>query len=427
MKAFELRFSKEICVISNGCPENRIDGARMQEFFKQNGWRVKSDFRLADIIFFNACGLTEYNQERSIEMINRIKALKKPNAELIVYGCLPKINKSRLRDVYQGLTFGSDEVERINGFFEHKIKAQDIYANYLIPLTTLSKYKWSYLSVRENGILVTLTKLLTMGYWRSRIKAIHSCHPHTFCIKLSTGCLSACSYCAVRLSRGRLKSKPVRIVVKEFEEGLNKNYKEFALIGTDIGAYGRDLGTNLVSLLDGLIQKEGDYRINLRNIQPKFFIEMFPELREIFQSGKIAYIISAAQSGNNRILSLMNRGYSIEDFKKVILTLNREFPEIIIRTQLMVGFPSETEKEFQDTVRLLDEVSFDFVEVYMYQSRPGTRAAKMPNQTPHKLARRRYYKLFIKSVFNKRGKKEATRMWRKRSEIGPEKADQVIY
>jgi MiaB/RimO family radical SAM methylthiotransferase len=401
-----IKLGKEVCVITNGCPENRIDGAKAQEFFRQNGWVVTSDFRDADTILFNACALTLYNQERSIEMINRIKARKKPSAELIVWGCLPKINLKRLRDVYHGPTFGSDEVERLNELFEHKTSTQDIHANYLLPLTTLNKYKWSALSLRENGILVTLTKLLTIRYWRRPIKAIHSCSPQTFCIKISTGCLDACSYCAVRFSRGRVKSKTIDTVVREFEEGLERGYKEFSLIGTDIGAYGRDLGANLVALLRKLVRKKGDYKIRLRNIQPRFLIEMLPELRETFQSGKIDYIISAAQSGNNRILTLMNRKYRIEDFKKAIRTLNREFPEMKIRTQLMVGFPGETDEEFQDTVRLLDEVSFDFAEVYMCQPRPGTKAAKMEKQIPQKAARRRYYKLFMKSVFNERGRKK---------------------
>lgn len=404
-RCHNIKLGKEVCVITNGCPENRIDGARAQEFFRQNGWVVSSDFRDADIILFNACALTQYNQERSIEMINRIKARKKPSAVLIVWGCLPKINIKRLREVYQGPTFGSDEVARLNELFEHNTRAEDIHANYLLPLTRPNKYKCSALSIRENGVLVTLTKLLTMGYWRRPIKAIHSCTPQTFCIKISTGCLAACSYCAVRFSRGSVKSKPIDAVFRELEEGLERGYKEFSLMGTDIGAYGRDIGTNLVALLRELLRKKGDYNIRLRNIQPKFLIEMLPELRETFQSGKIDYIISAAQSGNNRILNLMNRGYRIEDFKNAIRTLNREFPEMKIRTQVMVGFPGETEEEFQDTVWLLDEASFDFVEVYMFQARPGTKAAKMENKIPQKVARRRYRQLFMKSVFNEKGRK----------------------
>ena len=403
-----MNLGEKICVLASGCPENRIDGARMQEFFKQNGWTVTSDFRYADIILFNACGLTQDFQEASIEIINQIKARKKPSAELIVCGCLSKINKERLREVYQGPTFGSDELERLNEMFEAKIKAQDVHANFLLPRTT-PWHRYKRISLKNfmniERLMMAIRERLTKSYRRRLSQAINVHSPHTFCIKVSTGCLNACSYCAIRFSRGGVKSKPIDKVVKEFEQGLEKDYKEFALIGTDLGAYGRDQGTNLVTLLKELLKKEGDYKVKLRNIQPRFLIEMMPELGEIFQSGKISYLSSAAQSGNNRILSLMNRGYRIEDFKEAIGTLNREFPEIRLRTQLMVGFPGETEEEFQDTIRLLDEVSFDFVEIYTFQPRPHTKAAKMEGQIPQKVARKRYHKLFMKSLFHERGRK----------------------
>jgi tRNA-2-methylthio-N6-dimethylallyladenosine synthase len=147
-----------------------------------------------------------------------------------------------------------------------------------------------------------------------------------------------------------------------------------------------------------MVEIPGDYTIRLRNIQPKFLIEMMPELQQILGSGKIPYLSSAAQSGSDRILELMRRGYRIEDYKRAILTLKSQFPALQIRTQIMVGFPGETEDEFQDTLRLLDEVNFDFVEVYMFQPRPGTEAARMKDQIPQKVGRRRYHKAYMKSL-----------------------------
>ena len=196
-----------------------------------------------------------------------------------------------------------------------------------------------------------------------------------------------------------MKSQSIHKVVDEFKEGLAKGYTEFALLGTDLGAYGRDQGTTLAALLRELVKTEGHYKVKLRNIHPAFLIEMMPELRAIFRCGKISHLGSAAQSGNNRILRRMNRGYRIEDFKEAIRTLHREFPEMQIRTQVMVAFPSETEKEFHDTIRLLDEVHFDFVEVYMFQPRTHTKAAHMQEQIPQKIARRRYHEMYMKSLW----------------------------
>ena len=225
-------------------------------------------------------------------------------------------------------------------------------------------------------------------------------NPNTFCIKVSNGCSNQCTYCAVKLSRGDVKSKSIEDIDKEFKEGLKKNFKEFALIGTDVGSYGRDKGINLIHLLKELLKNKGEYKIKLRNIHPRFLIEMMPEMQKILKSGKIPYICSAVQSGNNRILKLMDRGYNIEDFKKTISLINKNFPEVDLRTQLMTGFPGETDDEFRDTFELLDAINFDYVEVYHFEARPGTKAAEMKNQVPKKIARRRYHKLLIKTFFH---------------------------
>lgn len=399
-KCDEEKCSRKICVITNGCPENRIDCARMQKFLKDNGFTVTADYRDAEIILFNSCGLTQATQEGSIDIIKLVKARKQPSAELIVYGCLPKINRPRFREVYQGFTFGSEEIGKITEIIETKASPQDTFANYLIPTVRFPLVRRYNRQLKE-GIpsLMTIKGKLIGLYYNRLWRATKIFNSRTFCIKVCTGCLNTCAFCAVKLSRGKLRSKSINNVVKEFEEGLAKGNTEFTLIGTDIGAYGRDQSTTLSALLRELIRRKGDYIIRLRNIQPRFLIEMMLELREILQCGKISYLSSAVESGNNRILRLMRRGYKIEDYKQAILTLKREFPQIQIRTQILVGFPSETEDEFQDTLRLLDEVSFDFVEVYYFQSRPNTEAARMKDQVPHEVIKRRYYKAQMKSIF----------------------------
>jgi threonylcarbamoyladenosine tRNA methylthiotransferase CDKAL1 len=390
---------KKVCVITNGCPENRIDCARMQEFFSSNDCNVTADIKEADLIVFNACGLTQSSEQSSVNIIKFIQANKQPSAELIVCGCLPKINDSRLKQVHQGFYFEHD-IEQLSEIIETRTDPRHVCANHLVPQTDISSAR-RFRATNLKRILspAHLKERLTKPYYNQLEQAINVFSPHSFCIKVSTGCLNACSYCAVKISRGSLQSKPVERIVDEFEEGLAKGYKEFALLGTDVGAYGRDQGIALTDLLRELIKNKGDYEIRIRNVQPRFLIEMTPELREVIRTGKISYLSSAAQSGNNRILCLMRRGYKIEDYKEAILSLKSEFPKLQIRTQVMVGFPSETEDEFQDTLRLLDEVNFDFVEVYRFQPRPNTEAATMKSQIPQNVARRRYYKAYMKALF----------------------------
>ena len=236
---------------------------------------------------------------------------------------------------------------------------------------------------------------------QSKSNRITECSPKgSFSIKISTGCLGTCTFCAVRLSRGKLKSKSIEAVKKEFDEGLQKGFSEFYLIGTDIGSYGRDIGTNLAVLLNELISRHGDYAIMLRNFEPKYLIEMYSELKPIFESGKISCISTAVQSGSDRILSLMNRQYKIQDFKNIVMSIKNDFPGIKIRTQMMVGFPTETYEEFGQTMRLVDELDFDYIEVYKFQPRPNTKASRLEGHISRKTANKRYRILLTKILFN---------------------------
>ena len=391
--------NNKVYILTNGCPENRIDSSRMEEFFRKNGYKISRKINQADLIIFNSCALTNDAEDSSIRLIGEIKKTMLPSAKLIVCGCLPKINPGRLRMVYQGPVFGSDELETLDEIFKSKLKSEKVYVNSLKEVTNcLDKHKWLIRNLNEDAITAAI-KILEKSRNRTD-KAVNICSPDIFCIKICSGCLGNCSFCAVRLSRGLLKSKPLERVVHEFEEGLQRGYKKFALIGTEVGAYGKDLKTDLIVLLKELISRKGDYKISLRNLHPGYLIGMFPEFYKIFASGKIAFLACSPESGNNRILGLMNRGYKIEDFKQAIGVLNREFPQIKIRTQLIVGFPTETEKEFQDSLRLLDELRFDFVEVYAFEARKNTKAAAMRGQIPEKTKQKRYLKLLLKIIGN---------------------------
>ena len=398
--------NKKVFLATNGCPENRIDLARMQQFLKENDWIVTKNVEDADLILFNTCGLTQFREDMSIKIMNQLKSRKKASAELIAFGCLPRINKERFRENYQGFTFGSDEIERITEIIK-RTNDKDVHANYLIPaITDASGDKWKIPNFKKLGRLMDIESKVIMESYKRIGSIINVYRPYSFLIKVATGCSGACTFCAVRLSRGKVKSKSIHKIAEEFDQGLAKGYSEFSLIGTDIGSYGRDQGTNLAVLLRELISRNGDYRIRLRNVHPRFLIEMMPELQEIFKTGIISYISSAAESGNNRILKLMRRGYTIEDFKEAIHFINKNFPDIQIRTHFMVGFPSETKQEFEDTLKILDELIFDIAEVYMFSPRVNTIAAQMHNQIPERIAKKRYLKLFRKSFSNQKERKK---------------------
>lgn len=386
--------ARTVCFLTNGCPENRIDAARMQEFLKRNDWRPTDDYRDADLIVFNACAHTADSEALSIKITRDLLAKKKPGAEVIVCGCLSRINPECLSEVYHGFTFGSDEVEKLSKVVDTVTDPAESSANYLIPL----RGKWRVPNLKGNvgtSYIAKLIYLATMACFHPHSPAINAYNRSVFCIKVSTGCLGACAFCAIRLSRGRVQSKPIPQVMREFEDGLAKGYKEFALIGTDLGAYGRDIGATLADLVRTIEEREGSYTVKIRNINPKFLIEMTPDFCKILESGKVSYLSSALESGSNRILRLMKRGYTVEEYEQSISALRQAWPTINIRTQVMVGFPTESEEDFQDTARLLDKTHFDFVEIYMFQPRPKTVAARLDGQVPRSVARRRMTKLYL--------------------------------
>jgi tRNA A37 methylthiotransferase MiaB len=391
---------KRVYVVTNGCPENNIDLSHMQNMFIENGWTIVSRVRDADVIFLNLCGLTKEAELYSVRIFNYVNRKKRPSAEVVVCGCLPKIDPSLLRRYYDGETFGSDDVASFAKKFNFKIDVPYVKANHLIRRTNsyvdLACYPEKlFILARELWRLCRVDLLFSKAL---KYVLEHSeqnsktCLYHTapFCIKICTGCLGSCTFCAVRLSRGVLRSKPLDAILREFDTGLQQRYKEFFLIGTDAGFYGQDIGCSLVSLLQELHKRREEFIIALRNIHPRALIRMLDDLKDIFRKGRINTICAAVESGNNRILSLMNRGYTVEEFKDAVKTIKMEFPGITIRTQVMVGFPSEQEEEFQQTIALLDEIEFDFVEVYRFQARPGTKAATLSEQVPDSVSKRRY-------------------------------------
>jgi len=372
----------------------------------ENGWTVANDFRIADLIVFNSCGqqggvVTDKKPIHTIKILKRIIDEKKSSAKIIVSGCLVKKNKDLIKESHNDLIIVPNEDETFNKIFQTKKKIEDIHVNHLIPhqnqiimnkisIKNLKRFmdiSYSFNLLRRK---ITEARFLRLAY------EYNVYNSNNFLIKVSTGCLCNCSFCSIHLARGRLKSKPISRISEEFDQGLNEGYSDFGLIGTDVGCYGRDQGNTLITLLRELLIKDGNYNIRIRNIQPKYLIEMLPELLEIFKSGKISYIESSAESGNNRILNLMKRGYKIEDYKKAICLINKEFPEIKIRSQFIVGFPSETDNEFQDTLGLIDELKFDFIEIYKYYAEPNTKAAEIKNQLPQKVIEKRHYRLYMK-------------------------------
>ncbi|WP_136807927.1 radical SAM protein [Desulfosediminicola flagellatus] len=390
-------------ITTNGCPENRIDCAKIEVFLVNNGWTITTNIIEADLIIFNSCGLTKGTEDQSVKIIQLLNRKKRKDTKLILTGCLHHINRDRVEKNFQGDIFEYNDLDRLSDLLKIQIPSKDLPANYLIPerVTMLGVGMKDYLSkLLHFNIYSFLTKVNRKKYkqiWDS----VSIVQPNTFYVKVCSGCSKSCSYCAVKLSRGATKSKPINKIKNEVIAGLEAGFKDFALIGTDLGSYGVDRQCDLIELLRELNSIDADFHIKLRNVHPKLYIDNLPRFLDVLKPGKINFMTSAVQSGNNRILNEMHRGYKIEDFIFAINSVKSAFPNFVIRTQIMVGFPGESDAEFQDTVQLLDKVQFNFIEVYNYSPRPGTLAATKLNQIPHLKAKKREFllkKVVMKSM-----------------------------
>ena len=187
------------------------------------------------------------------------------------------------------------------------------------------------------------------------------------------------------------------VIFKEFNQGLDHGYRDFALLGTDIGDYGKDLGIDLLDLLEKLVTHKEQFTLRLRNVNPRWLIPSVSHFCELLKFGKIKYILTPVESGSNRILRIMNRGYNVEDYLKAVRKIRIAYPSILIKTQLMVGFPGETDDDFRKSMQLLRTFLFDYLEVYAYTKRPGTKAGYLLEEVDDMIITSRYRKLLYRS------------------------------
>ena len=380
------------------CFPNRLDLNKIRKFLEKNGWGFVDDHKEADLILTGTCAYEKSFEDDSISRIIRIQNTKKPGAKFIVWGCLPKINKERLQEVFHGDFVGPDELERLNGLISAETQIQDIEdANELTEedISTYAAYPK----------LFNMFKPLIRGLEKHLKLRVQPFYDYSACIydsdtyylRVSSGCLNRCSYCAIKNARGDLKSKPLETVLNEFRQGLKQGYKEFALVGQEVGSYGRDIKTDLVELLDQITKEQGNYKLHLLFIEPSWFVRLFPKLDSVLKSGRIASINLTVQSGSDRILRKMNRFYRIDDVMGCVRELKKLSPSVIVRTHLMVGFPGETEDDFRKTADIMD--NFDLVNgLFEFSPRAGTPAATLDGQVPADVKRRRFNKLYWQSI-----------------------------
>jgi tRNA A37 methylthiotransferase MiaB len=228
--------------------------------------------------------------------------------------------------------------------------------------------------------------LLAIRHWvRLDPRTLEADLGESFHIRVARGCASECSYCAIRLGAGPIKSKPLSDIVNEFQTGLADGRRLFNLMAEDVGAYGQDIGLSVVDLLQALLEQPGDYRLTWSDFGPRWLIDQHIALERLLglHSAKLGTIGFPIQSGSERILKLMNREYTAADAKRCLLALRRTAPQLRLETHAILGFPGESRRDFLDTCEMVKSIGFARVMPFTYSERPGTEAAQLPGALSH--------------------------------------------
>jgi len=233
-----------------------------------------------------------------------------------------------------------------------------------------------YPKIRQLKLLAPLAK-------KEKADIISIFDNNIFKIRVSHGCCFQCSYCAIRFAIGKLRSRPLEEIINEFKEGLKNGHKKILPVCGDLGSYGIDIGLSIYDLLKGIFQYPGDYKVLLNDFNIYWLLKDFDRLKYLLKSNqdKIDWILLPIQSGSDKILKQMNRGqYPVELMKKNLTELRKEIPSLELKTHILVGFPGETSKDFQESLNLIKEIKFNEVCFFKYADLPNTISSCMPDK-----------------------------------------------
>lgn len=336
----------KVGICSLGCKVNIYESEFMISSLKERGYTITNFEDKADIYIINTCSVTNESDKKSRKMINRAKKNNK-DAIIIVTGCYSQANADNIE---ANIILGNKDKSKIVEIIEE------------------------YKKTKENKkIIYDLTKV---NFEKMEIKKFTN-HTRAF-VKIQDGCNAFCSYCIIPYVRGRIRSKNKKDVISEVTELVKEGYKEIVLTGIHTGKYGLDINSSLEELLENLVKIPGLYRIRLSSIEIN---EITPRIIKLLKENSIMakHLHIPLQSGSGKILKLMNRKYTKEEFLNKIRIL-KEIPEISLTTDLIVGFPGETEREHQETLETLNEIKFTKIHTFPYSKRKGTPASIMEGQ-----------------------------------------------
>ena len=372
---------KKVAFYTLGCKVNQYETEAMLELFEKEGYEKAETEDYADVYVINTCTVTHMSDRKSRQYIRRMKK-KNPDAIIAVVGCYSQVSPEEILSI--------DEVNLVMGTNDRKKIVEEVK-----KIDASRK-----VSTVDDIMKVKAFEEIEINKTNGKTRAF---------MKIQDGCDRYCSYCIIPYARGRVRSRDLESIVKEVENLASNGYKEVVLTGIHVASYGKDIKDSDIKLIDVIKQIndiEGIERIRLSSVEPILFTDEFVEAVSTMDKVCPHYHLSL-QSGCDETLKRMRRRYTTEEYKAIVDRLRAAIPNVSITTDVIVGFPGETNEEFDKTYEFLKDIELTHMHVFKYSPRKGTPAATMENQVDPSTKHDRSEKLLQlnEENFNKFGQK----------------------
>lgn len=368
--AQENGFRRGAFVMTFGCQQNEADSEKIAGMAEAMGYEILSSPEKAYLIVVNTCAIREHAELKALSTIGQYKHIKNKNPELViaVCGCMVtqehRVNDIKFKYPYVDFVFSTSAIHKLPELLSQKIK----------------KGKRLYCTDEEYSVAEGLPIRRESNYraW----------------VSIMYGCNNFCTYCIVPYVRGRERSRRKEEIIAEVRGLVAQGYRDITLLGQNVNSYGKDMGFDydFADLLEELAHIEGDYLLHFMTSHPK---DATKKLVDVIANNKnvAKQFHLPLQSGSDSILKKMNRHYQLDRYMEIVDYMKAKVPDIVITTDIIVGFPGETEEDFEGTLEALRRVRYDMIYSFIYSPRKGTPAAEMENQIPSTVQSERFNRL----------------------------------
>ena len=383
-----MEIARTFYISNNGCIRRKIDTQHTIKYLLSNNYTETTNAEIADVLLFFSCGADNVSESIALNTIKDLASRKKSSAKLIIGGCVPGINMSKLLDIVDIAGFiGPRDMNSLDSFFENMdISFSEIVAPTKVSDSVFSAQGLITLEKSEQNIFSNSNNSKCINYEAFKRKSD--------IIRVAQGCLSKCSFCCIREATGKLSSRSIDEITSQMMHIIKLGQNIFTITGEDTGAYGLDIKSNIVDLLERILSLSDSLELAIMDLNPRWVLPRMADFANIIKgTTSIKHIVAPVQSLSSRILSLMQRGHDSVDGYKFFDMLMLESPTIQLHTHLIVGFPGELPADVDASIDFMRRYPLINYYIYPYNDRPGALSVNMSNKLSTEEINRRFLTL----------------------------------